>query len=74
MALETDMSSYVSVGVLSQYDNQGILHPIAFFSKKHTAAEDNYEIFDQDIDAIVKSLEQWRPEYEESAVAREGLR
>jgi hypothetical protein len=33
IVLETDASSYVSAGVLSQYDDQGVLHPVAFFSK-----------------------------------------
>lgn len=32
----TDPSDYGSAGVMSQYDDQGILHPIAFFSKKHS--------------------------------------
>src|ERR1700687_2999006 len=36
IVLETDTSSYVSVGVLSQYDNEGILHPVAIFSKKNS--------------------------------------
>jgi hypothetical protein len=58
IALEIDASSYVSVGVLSQYDDQGILHPVAFFSKKHTPAKENYEIYNQELGAIVKSLEQ----------------
>ncbi|KAG0154527.1 hypothetical protein PDIDSM_95 [Penicillium digitatum] len=39
IVLETDASDFVSAGVLSQYDDAGILHPIAFFSKKHSAAE-----------------------------------
>src|ERR1700737_2423471 len=43
IVLETDASSYVSAGVLSQYDDQGILHPIVFFLKKHSPAEENYE-------------------------------
>ena len=32
--VETDASDYVSPGVLLQYDDQGILHPVAFFSIK----------------------------------------
>jgi hypothetical protein len=67
IVLATDASSYVSAGVLSQYDDQGILHPVAFFSKSHTPAKENYEIYDQELGAIVKSLEQWRPECEWSA-------
>jgi hypothetical protein len=60
--VETDASNYVSAGVLSQYDNDGILHPVAYFSKKHSPAECNYEIYDKELMAIVCTFEQWRPE------------
>ena len=33
--VETDASDYVSAGILSQYDNDGILHPVALCSKQH---------------------------------------
>jgi hypothetical protein len=56
--VETDASNYVSAGVLSQYDDAGILHPIAFFSKKHTPAECNYEIYDKELMAIVRAFEE----------------
>uniref|UniRef100_A0A0D2YKU3 RNA-directed DNA polymerase n=1 Tax=Fusarium oxysporum (strain Fo5176) TaxID=660025 RepID=A0A0D2YKU3_FUSOF len=62
--LETDASDYVSAGVLSQYDNEGRLHPVAFFSKKHTATECNYEIYDKELMAIIRCFEEWRPELE----------
>ena len=42
----------------------GILHPVAFFSRKLTPAECNYEIYDKELLAIVNCLEQWRPELE----------
>ena len=42
--VETDTSDYVSGDILSQYDKNGVLHPIAYFSKKHNSAECNYEI------------------------------
>jgi hypothetical protein len=35
IVLETDAASYISAGVLSHYDDQGVLHPVAIFSKKH---------------------------------------
>ena len=35
----------VSAGVLSQYDDEGILHPVAFFSSGHSPAESNYGIY-----------------------------
>jgi hypothetical protein len=56
--VETDASDYVSAGVLSQYDDEGILHPVAFFSKKHSPAECNYEIYDKELMAIVRAFEE----------------
>ena len=32
--VETNASDYVSAGILSQYEDDRILHPVAFFSKK----------------------------------------
>jgi len=60
--LETDASDWASGGVLSQYDDEGRLRPVAYFSSKHSAAECNYEIYDKELLAIIKSLEEWRPE------------
>ena len=34
--VETDSSDYVSSGVLSQLGDDGLLHPVAFFSKNST--------------------------------------
>jgi hypothetical protein len=60
--LETDASDWASGGVLSQYDNNGLLRPVAYFSAKHSAQECNYEIYDKELLAIIKALEEWRPE------------
>ncbi|KAI0993916.1 hypothetical protein K3495_g14268, partial [Podosphaera aphanis] len=60
--LETDASDWASGGVLSQLNEDGLLRPVAYFSSKHTPAECNYEIYDKELLAIVKSLEEWRPE------------
>jgi hypothetical protein len=62
--MEADTSDYVSAGMLSQYDDDGILHPVAFFSKKHSPAKCNYEIYDKELIAIVRPFEEWRPELE----------
>jgi hypothetical protein len=62
--IETDASDYVSAGVLSQQDDEGVLHPVAFFSKKHSPAECNYDIYDKVLMAIIKALEEWRPQCE----------
>ena len=60
--LETDALDWASGRVLSQYDDNGILRPVAYFSSKHTAQECNYEIYDKELLAIIKALEEWRPE------------
>jgi hypothetical protein len=62
--IETDAFDYVSAGVLSQRDDVGVLHPVAYFSKKHSPAECNYDIYDMELMAIIKALEEWRPECE----------
>jgi hypothetical protein len=59
--LETNSSNYVSAGVMSQYNNNGILYPIAFFSKKHSTTECNYKIYDKELLAIVRCFKEWRP-------------
>ncbi|GME30926.1 uncharacterized protein ACHE_31418A, partial [Neofusicoccum parvum] len=60
--LETDSSGYCTGGILSQYDNYGVLRPVAYFSKKNLPAECNYEIYDKELLAIVKCLQQWDAE------------
>jgi hypothetical protein len=65
--IETDVSDYVSAGVLSQRDGEGVLHPVAYYSKKHLPAGCNYDIYDKELMVIIKALEEWRPEYEGTA-------
>jgi hypothetical protein len=67
IVVETDPSDYVSAGILSQYDDEGILHPVAFYSKKHSPAECNYEIYDKELLAIVRAFDEWRPHLEGSS-------
>jgi hypothetical protein len=62
--VKTDASDYISAGILSQYYDEGVLHPVAFFSKKHSLAEYKYEINDKELMAVVRAFEEWRPELE----------
>ena len=58
----TDASAWATGGVMKQPDDDGLLRPIAFFSKKHTPAECNYDIYDLELMAIIRAFEEWEPE------------
>ncbi|KAM4059088.1 reverse transcriptase (RNA-dependent DNA polymerase) [Hirsutella rhossiliensis] len=61
--VEADASGFASGGVLLQRDDKdGLVRPVAYFSKKHSAAEANYAIHDKELLAILRCLEQWEPE------------
>ncbi|KAI0998266.1 hypothetical protein K3495_g9931 [Podosphaera aphanis] len=51
--VEADSSDFVSAGILSQKDDNGELHPVAYMSKKFENSEYNYEIYDKELLAIV---------------------
>ena len=55
--LEADSSDYATGGVLSQKDENGVLHPVAFFSKNLSPTECNYHIYDKELLAIIRCLE-----------------
>jgi hypothetical protein len=58
--LETDASEYAIGGVLSQYDNDKNLRPVAFYSRQLDKAERNYEIYDKELLAIIDCFKEWR--------------
>jgi hypothetical protein len=37
---------------------------VADYSKKYTPAKCNYDIYDKELMAMIKALEEWRPECE----------
>lgn len=46
-------------GCYSQYDDEGILRPIAYFSAKHSLAEVNYTVYNKEMLAIIKCVNEW---------------
>ena len=52
--LETNLSDNVFAGIFFQYGEDGLFHPMAFFSCKHLPYEINYEIYDKELLAIIK--------------------
>jgi transposase InsO family protein len=58
--IEADASKYATGAVLTQLDSFGNRHPISFISKTLSPAEQNYEIYDRELLAIIRALEEWR--------------
>jgi transposase InsO family protein len=73
VVIETDGSEYVSAGVLSQRNDDSILHPVALCSKKHSPATCHYDISNKELMALIKVLEEWRPDCEGAAHTRQLL-
>jgi len=58
--VECDASSFAIGAVLSQYDNENRLHPVAYFSRSLNNAELNYSITDKELLAIKDAFSTWR--------------
>ena len=59
--IETDASNFTLGCVLSQrHRGLGQLHPVAFHSRKMLPAEQNYDIHDKEMLAIVDAFKVWR--------------
>ena len=58
--LETDASDYALGAQLSQKDENGILRPVAFWSRSLQGPELNYPIYDKEFLAIVDAFKEWR--------------
>ena len=58
--LYTDASGFACSGILCQYGEDKLLHPVAFWSRKSNPAECNYDIHDREMLAIVSAMQHWR--------------
>ena len=59
--VEADSSDFATGAVLSQQSAEdGKWHPVAFFSKSLDSVQRNYEIYDKEMLAIIRSLTEWR--------------
>jgi len=52
--IKADLFNYITKGILSQYNEEKILHPIAYFLKWLSLAEYNYEIYNKELLAIIE--------------------
>jgi len=51
--LKTNFSNYVNDEVLSQYDDEDILHSMIFYSKNMISAECKYEIYNKELLTVI---------------------
>ena len=58
--MEVDTSTIAIGVVLNQKGEDSKTHPVAYYSKSFSATEWNYDIYNQELLAIVKALHQWR--------------
>jgi hypothetical protein len=58
--IEVDASDYATGSVLSQEMDDGLWHPVAYYLKSMNDTECNYEIYDKELLAIIRALEEWR--------------
>ena len=59
--LEVDASGFTVGAVLLQKKDDGKRHPVGYYSATLNEAERNYNIYDLELLAIVKTLKHWRP-------------
>lgn len=62
VVIKTDISDWVSTSVLRHQGDERVLHPVAFYLKKHSSAETNYKIYYKELITIVRAFEKWRAE------------
>jgi len=52
-----DVSDFAFGTILSQFGIDGLLHLVAFYSRKLTNAEINYQVYDKELLAIITAFE-----------------
>ncbi len=57
--LKIDALNYVKGEILSQYDDEKVLHLMIFYSKSMILAEINYHIYDKKLLVIIQCFEHW---------------
>ncbi len=67
--LKIDAFNYVKDDILSQYDDENVLHSIVFYSKSMISAECNYHIYDKKLLAIIRCFEHWRLKLENTELS-----
>ena len=64
--ISTDASKFAAGAILLQADENGDLHPCAYYSKVFQANQTHYPSYQQELLGIVLALQEWRPYLEGS--------
>ena len=64
IVIKTDVSDYIFEDILSQYNEDEVLHSIIYFSKKHNLTECNYKIYNKKFIIIIYVFKEWCSELE----------
>jgi len=59
IVIEINALNYVFKDILFQYNENEVLHSIAYFFKKHNSVECNYEIYNKELMIIVYTFKEW---------------
>ena len=62
--IKANSSNYITGGILSQYNKDGVLYPIVYFLKRLNPAKYNYKIYNKELLAIIRYFKQWQPKLE----------
>ena len=56
--IEANLSNYITKGILSQYNEDGVLYFIIYFLKQLNPAKYNYKIYNKELLAIIRYFKQ----------------
>ena len=59
--VQTDASKLGTGAVLLQQDTAGVPHPCAYLSQALVGAEQNYQVYDLELLAVIRTLKAWQP-------------
>ena len=57
IVIKINISDYVSENILFQYNENGVLYSVIYFSKKHNSIKCNYKIYDKKFIIIIYVFE-----------------
>ena len=56
--IKANLSNYVTGGILSQYNKDGVLYPVIYFLKRLNLVKYNYKIYNKELLAIIRYFKQ----------------